>query len=159
MVTTTGNRAPRSIAATTPSGRGSPSRTSRRAPPWCESACSTLSASARTSRPSADAAPSHVCGLRSQHQPSFARRSLIHTAGTRWLVPVRDASSEKHLLGEHVRPDDDERDPLVDGQRGAPASGDRGQRVLRPDVAELRAGVDAPQQVRLRRDHDAAIGR
>ena len=33
--------------------------------------------------PAADATPSQVCGLPSQHQPSLGARSLIHIAGTR----------------------------------------------------------------------------
>ena len=34
-------------------------------------------------RPPAEASPSQVCGLPSQHQPSFGACSLIHSAGTR----------------------------------------------------------------------------
>ena len=52
---------------------------------------------AQAARPAADATPSQVCGLPSQHQPSLGARSLIHSAGTRrsWR---REPESMKHLF-------------------------------------------------------------
>ena len=46
-------------------------------------------------RPPVLATPSQVCGLPSQHQPSFGARSLIHIAGTR-RSPRREPESMKH---------------------------------------------------------------
>ena len=49
-----------------------------------------------TRRP-ADARPSQVWGLPSQHQPSLGARSLIHSAGTRRSC-LREPASMKHLF-------------------------------------------------------------
>src|SRR5690606_17914279 len=47
----------------------------------------------------ADAEPSQVCGLLSQHQPRLGCLfPLIHIAGTRWLPGTREAKSEKQLF-------------------------------------------------------------
>jgi len=45
-------------------------------------------------RCSHEAVPSHVWGIRSQHQPSFGFPSLIQNAGTRWS-PRREPAIEK----------------------------------------------------------------
>ena len=49
-------------------------------------------------RPAHDAVPSHVWGLRSQHQPSFGRPSLTQNAGTRWSAR-REPAIEKPQSG------------------------------------------------------------
>ena len=55
------------------------------------------SARLRPPVPAADATPSQVCGLPSQHQPSLGARSLIHSAGTRRSCR-REPESMKHLF-------------------------------------------------------------
>ena len=96
----------------------------------------------------ADAVPSQVCGLPSQHQPSFGARSLIHSAGTRRSC-LREPASMKHLFfsstcGTWVTsaiPSS-----MVSGLR--PRLADGPGRVLGPDVAELLAALDADEEVR-----------
>ena len=104
-------------------------------------------AEAHATRAAVDATPSQVCGLPSQHQPSFGARSLIHSAGTRrsWR---REPESMKHLfLSRSAGAWVTTRDALVDGQRRPAPPADHRQRLLGPDAAELLAPLDAEQQV------------
>ena len=97
-----------------------------------------------------EAVPSQVCGLRSQHQPSFGLPSLIQNAGTRWS-PRREPAIEKPRLGA-----------MTSGcwrTNATPSSRVRGdrwvsrmfaQRILGPDVAQLGAEVHVDGEVRRR---------
>ena len=93
-------------------------------------------------RPSAEATPSQVWWLCSQHQPRCGALSEIHSAGTRRSVP-REAPVWKHLFfssasGTACRKASPS--SMVSMRPAAVRDADRG--LGRPDAAELLAALD-----------------